>query len=296
MFGFLKGIFSNKPETQNQSHHTTAPTIIAPIITDVHARGCDKEYRLPDDDINVYRIDQQQPEGCGRKIIEFVKIAGIQEGKREGAATKFIYGSERKLELRREPTNAYDPNAIAVYGHCIYNGANFSGQLGYIPAETAKNLVGVEPLKALIEIMYAPIGRKGPGIRISVWTEIASKKPKAPPAEVQPYKRGIEIPRYNQARVELATALADDGYIDNAIEIYEKVISGNYGDSHQPYYKLAEIYHKREKYEDEIRILRQGIKIFAKINENAPDYAGPKLRKMNKMINKATELLNQKLR
>lgn len=44
-----------------------------------------------------------------------------------------------RLELRREPTNQFDPNAIQIIGK---NPEGQDVQLGYVPAEMAANLRG----------------------------------------------------------------------------------------------------------------------------------------------------------
>lgn len=66
-----------------------------------------------------------------------IKLNGVTfDGRQE--VIKELYdlqdSNEVKLKFEHEPDNTYDPNAIAVYG----NGK----QVGYIPKEIAKQIVG----------------------------------------------------------------------------------------------------------------------------------------------------------
>ncbi|MGB9875623.1 MAG: HIRAN domain-containing protein, partial [bacterium] len=80
---------------------------------------------------------------------------------------------ERSLELKRDPQNPYDQNAIEVIGHWRdEKGKERSGLLGYVPKELAARLAQEAPsvlLVATLETLILPRRKKSPGIRFSVW-------------------------------------------------------------------------------------------------------------------------------
>lgn len=105
------------------------------------------------------------------------KIVGISNYQKEADAVKFRFlhreqrGEKEKiqLELRREPDNSKDKNAIAVYH--VYKGK--SGKLGHIPASMAKNVAplmdkGYKFEAGVVNVGGKFIGHKSPytGIRI----------------------------------------------------------------------------------------------------------------------------------
>ncbi|PQQ45494.1 HIRAN domain-containing protein [Bacillus thuringiensis] len=125
-----------------------------PIIDSLPERGLTCDFRKSDDDINVIKVNQYQPDGFPRKVEEFVSIVGIMQDGRQKDTVKFMQGKERQIEIRREPNNPYDKNAIEVYGHYVLEGKSYSCKLGYIPAQTAKKLVEEIEIRATLKVMY----------------------------------------------------------------------------------------------------------------------------------------------
>jgi hypothetical protein len=76
------------------------------------------------------------------------------------------------------------------------------------------------------------------------------------------------------------------GRIEEAITLYEENIKDNFDGNH-PYDRLAVIYHKMHKFEDEIRVLKHAIYVFESIvNPQRADRL-QKLDKFKVKLNKA---------
>lgn len=92
-------------------------------------------------------------------------VAGISFNGRQGVAWGFRKASNANgkswLELRRESTNEYDENAIAVIAHT----ETFHAQVGYVPKELAGQL--------------APIMDAGGKLRISAYNFVGGYKGRA---------------------------------------------------------------------------------------------------------------------
>ena len=82
------------------------------------------------------------------------------------------------------------------------------------------------------------------------------------------------------------------GKLNEAIALYEYNISQRF-DGNFPYDRLAIIYRKQKKYDEEIRVLKQAIDVFTHdISEMRPD-RDIKLEKFEDRLKKATNLLNK---
>lgn len=82
------------------------------------------------------------------------------------------------------------------------------------------------------------------------------------------------------------------GKTDKAIALYEANVEANFDGSH-PYNRLAIIYRKRNKIEDEIRVLESAIWIFEnRVSKHRGDRI-PKLEKFRSRLDKAKTLLER---
>lgn len=61
--------------------------------------------------------------------------------------------------------------------------------------------------------------------------------------------------------------LEKEGRIDEAIDVYEKNISGNCYPATHSFDRLMILYRKRKDYDNEIRVIQKAIKIFTKEND-----------------------------
>lgn len=84
--------------------------------------------------------------------------------------------------------------------------------------------------------------------------------------------------------------LEKQGKVDEAIELYELNVEEGFDGNH-PYDSLANIYHKRKQYEDEIRVLEKGIKVFSEINnEHRRKEINSKINRFKMNLSEAIEL------
>lgn len=299
MLNIFKSLFSkeNKKEQHNNNINKVSnintqkvERYIAPVIDEISERQFNKDYRLSSDNIDVIRINQGSPKGLTKKAKEFIEIMGLTKENRHIFAEKFIKGSNRRLELRKEPTNPYDSNAIEVYGYCEYEGQAINGKLGYIPKAVAAELSNIEKLGATVKYMTLPYITRGLNIKIDIWTERA-KPTKIENIEKQ-YKK-IRIPKDPVDRNLKGIELEKEGDIDNAIEFYELNIQEGFEGNH-PYNRLAIIYRKRKQYTEEIRVLERGIEVFSKLKATSSRMdIEPKLNKFKERLIKTQELLNK---
>ena len=88
--------------------------------------------------------------------IRVVKVAGVSYRLDELQAEGFAPG--RRLTLVAEPDNEHDPNAIAVWD------AERRGQIGYVPAEAARDLRADE-WQAVSLLEFRADGRRA-GLRV----------------------------------------------------------------------------------------------------------------------------------
>lgn len=254
---------------------------IIPIIDDPSERKYNEPFRKSDDEENVVRIIQKPPKGTPKKVAELVPIAGIK--RRENEALKVITSTNFAMRLEQEPDNPYDKNAIKVFGDCEIDGEETSYFLGYIPREDAKKLAKYNVLKATVRMIFLPTSTKTIGFRLDIWSERANKKNKK--TEEKPYDENIEIPiRYVDKNLK-GEELEREGYIDNAIEIYEASLK-EHPQNRFPYRRLVVIYRRRKQYDKEIKVIEQAISNFQDNSAILEDYK-KRLERAKELYNKA---------
>lgn len=143
-----------------------------PVISPEEAFPFNQEFRYPGDPPHWIRLRPPVPERA-KLFAQGIEVAGISFDSARENAVHFAYGKERSLELKRDPKNPYDQNAIEVIG-CWKDekGKEHSGLLGYVPRELAARLAQEAPkakLSATLETLILPRRKKSPGIRFSVW-------------------------------------------------------------------------------------------------------------------------------
>ena len=145
---------------------------LAPVISPEEVPPFDYEFRFPGDPPHWVRLRQPAPEGA-EFLAQGIEVAGISFDSARENALSFAYGKERSLEVKRDPLNPYDKNAVEVIGHWKdEKGKECSGLLGYVPKELAYRLAREAPeaqLYATLETVILPRRKKSPGIRFSVW-------------------------------------------------------------------------------------------------------------------------------
>jgi tetratricopeptide (TPR) repeat protein len=244
-------------------------------MSDPHSRGIDREFRLAEDDDNVIRINQRQRAGLGRKLAEFVPVAGMTPPDVRANAEAFIRGSSRSIELLRLPNHPVDSNAIAVIGTWVEDGTSRKAPLGYIPAKVAADLAGTEhglPIGATVKVMYAPTVDRAVGIRLDIWGQ---KRKVVRPVE-KPQQASISVPEDPVRRNLLGMELESQGLVENAIECYEQNVRDGF-DGNYPYDRLAILYRRRGDIQKELAVLRRAIEVFEQLQECPRSDVAPKL-------------------
>jgi len=129
--------------------------------------------------------------GKWRQYLGRQKIAGVHHYRH--AATKFIHGAIRAekqglpygLEVKPEPANPYDPNALAIIAHWnrkrLFSAPlHISDHIGYVAADMAEDIANMRPRPPVAaRLLYAYIGNDGyvdieyslllPGIKSGFW-------------------------------------------------------------------------------------------------------------------------------
>jgi Zn-dependent peptidase ImmA (M78 family) len=143
-----------------------------PVISPEEAFPYNQEFRYPGDPPHWIRLRQPVPERA-KLFAQGIEVAGISFDSARDNAVHFVYGKEHSLELKRDPQNPYDQNAIEVIGHWRdEKGKEHSGLLGYVPRELAARMAkdaSSSQLYATLETLILPRRKKSPGIRFSVW-------------------------------------------------------------------------------------------------------------------------------
>lgn len=89
--------------------------------------------------------------------------------------------------------------------------------------------------------------------------------------------------------VQRGIAYEKEGDIENAIKMYERLVSHKFDGSH-PYDRLCIIYRKRQDFSAEERVLQKAISVFSKIvDEGHRDDGLPKLTRYQKRLSSLHE-------
>jgi tetratricopeptide (TPR) repeat protein len=108
----------------------------------------------------------------------------------------------------------------------------------------------------------------------------------------KPYKE-IKIPRDPVDRNLTGKELEKEGYVDNAIELYELNVKARF-EGNSPYDRLTIIYRKRKQYDEEIRVLEQAISVFEALSKSSPRQdVNPKLDKFRERLKKVRSIANK---
>ncbi len=222
-----------------------------------------------------YHLDEQDiPEGF--QIFEDrLEVAGVSFRKEDAAA--FAGAKNVWLEFEREPGNKYDENAIKVIG-CS---KGFFGTkhrfIGYVPKEVSRVIVEggywgqIRPRllktylgnQGYVEILFQILCQKG----------IKYQYRQTGATEVEQAEQLIQEKKYEDA-IKLLLRLVD------AIE--KKAKRNDEGVAPWYYEKLAIIYRKEKRYEDEVAILQRF--------ERQPKSPGALSKKLAERLVKARQL------
>ena len=103
--------------------------------------------------------------------------------------------------------------------------------------------------------------------------------------DMQEYRKQEKIFAKQVERNYKGIELEKQGRVDEAIELYEQNIEENFEGSH-PYTRLATIYNKKKRKDDEIRVLKRAIYVFENIIPSMRGDKSPKLEKYKERLRK----------
>lgn len=237
----------------------------------------------------LVRINQRPPRGFGRKLVEFVTVAGVTQAGRLNVVREFVLGDDQRITLRPEPSNPVDPNAIAVVGHWAVKGVNQDAQLGYLPRETAQKCIDLlrqGKLEPTIAVLYLPHEDHSPGIRLDLWTH--RRRPEK--LVEAPYDSSIKIPSNPVERNLKGSELEKQGLVDNAIELYQANVADGF-DGNFPYDRLAILFRRRKQFDREVLVLERAIEVFEALQASTRrGDVSPKLESFRARLKKARSL------
>lgn len=224
---------------------------------------------------------ESQPIPEGYEIVEErLEVAGIKHRKDDARA--FANASNGWLELERDPANQYDPNAIKVLGCTKGLFGTKRRFIGFVPKNVAKaivvgghaNVVRPRLLKTyvgdlgFVEILFQILGPRG------------SKHSLRPASELSDVERIERL--VHEARVEEAI-----GELLKTIDKEERTVARS-GMGVAPWYyeKLAILYRKQHRYDDEVAILER--------YDSQPKAPGAGVTKLAERLVKAREVRERK--
>jgi hypothetical protein len=105
-----------------------------------------------------------------------VKVSGVNH--RKDNVLKFIKGASREIELRPEPENPHDKNAVAVIGHWDHYGTEKSALIGYLPKPILRDIKGEEIASDLSGVFHPNRPDVTPGVRIAIFYRRKKRKTK----------------------------------------------------------------------------------------------------------------------
>ena len=175
-------------------------------------------------------------------------------------------------------------------------------QLGYLNAELAEEISDLiirrkSKVDAKIESINVGSGKTtGVNIEIQKYVNHNRQKPIIKEKSIEkPYDPNVKMHRLSYQRNQQAYELEQNGYVENAIELYKSIINNKNLDMNSasmPFDRLTIIYRRRKQYDEEIEVIEKWIEVF----NQSPLYEEKKrveLEKLNLRLEKA-KLLKKK--
>jgi len=200
------------------------------------------------------------------------KIVGVTYQNKDGSSRQNIISKCRLNEKLILIPEIYKENyAIMVCRE------NFE-QLGYLNSVLAEEISDLmvrrkSRVDAKISTLTGGNG-KTRGVNVEIIKYLTKKRPKQPKkAEIieKPYDPNIKMHRLSFERQFQAVELEKQGFIENAIELFQSIINDKKlqsNDSTLPYSRLLIIYRKRKDYDSEIEIIEKYKEMFEKSMRN----------------------------
>jgi len=237
------------------------------------------------------------PENSSEPLRTFItKIVGVSYSNNDGSNRQDIISNCNEGEsLLLIPELYKGKYAIAVCNKKFQ-------QLGYLNAELAEEISDLiirrkSKVDAKIESINGGNGKTtGVNIEIQKYVNHNRQKPIIKEKSLEkPYDPNIKMHRLSYQRNQQAYELEQNGYIDNAIELYRSIIDNkklDMNNASMPFDRLTIIYRKRKHYDEEISTIEKWIEVM----KQSPLYEEKKnteLEKLNLRLEKA-KLLKEK--
>lgn len=176
-------------------------------------------------------------------------------------------------------------------------------QLGFLSSELAEEISDIILNKKsrvdarIIELIGDSSTTKGVLIEIQKYViknrQIKEKKEKV---DDKAYDPSIKMHRFSYQRSIQASELEQNGYVDNAIELYHSIIDNKkleMSDASMPFDRLTIIYRKRKEYHKEIEVINKWIESLEKSNL-IEERKSEEIEKLNQRLEKAKKLYQNK--
>lgn len=225
------------------------------------------------------------------------KIVGVTYKNKDGSDRQSIISKCRLNEkLLLIPEKYKGDWAISVCRE------NFE-QLGYLGTDLAPEISDLMVRrKSRVDAKISSLtgsNEKTNGVNIEIIKYVVKNRPervKKEKLEEKPYDPNIKMHRLSYQRNIQASELENNGYIENAIELYKSIVENKkleMNDASMPFSRLAIIYRKRKDYDSEIEIIEKWKDMFA----NSPLNEESKMRELtslDKRLEKAKSLKERK--
>jgi len=188
------------------------------------------------------------------------KVAGVTFKNNDGNSRQKIIQNcivGERLLLIPEPNNKHDRDAVKV---CKTN----NQQIGYLKKELAYDVkILLADSKSKLNASITSInGVDILGVSLKInYHEIKVKKQLEVKEKV--HAHNIKMHHNNLEKSTQAKVLQQEGYVENAIEMYESVINTEFSEP-SSYRRLIIIYHSRKEYNKEIVVIEKLINMYKK--------------------------------
>ena len=223
------------------------------------------------------------------------KIVGVTYSNNDGSSRQKIISTSKvndKIYLIPELYKKPDTYSIMVCNEKFE-------QLGFLNAELAseisENILNKKSRvdAKIVEIIGENKGTVGAIIEIQKYV-IKNRQKKEPKEKIieKAYDPSIKMHRLSFQRNIQASELEQNGYIENAIELYRSIIDNKkleMNDASMPFSRLTIIYRKRKEYDKEIEVIEKWIDNI-KNSSLIEDRKIEEIEKLNERLTKATNL------
>ncbi len=234
---------------------------------------------------NYHLGEQEIPDGF-QIYEERLEVAGVSFRKEDAAA--FATTNDGWLELERDAGNGHDPNAIKIIG-C--NKGFFGTKrrfIGYVPKEVSRAIVEGGYLNQIRpRLLKTYVGDSG---FVEILFQILGPKGK----KYEFRQTGAPKGNHHTDFVDRVEQLVQEKQYEEAIQLLRTLVDATEkearksGEGVAPWYyeKLAIIYRKQKRYEDEVSILERF--------EGQPKSPGALPKKLAERLIKAKQLKDEK--